>query len=394
MAVFAMAVMIGPAIGPTLGGWIVDNYAWPWIFYINLPVGAVAVSMVMRFVHEPEDIRAANRAQAARERGSLDVAGIVLLAIALSSSQFLLEEGASKDWFHSPMIVACAMIATFALAAFTIQELTHPAPAVNLRLFADPVFLSGSLIGAVMFAILMANMFLLPVFLQELLGYPATHAGLAMMPRALVMMVATPLVGRLYNRVQPRLLVLTGIGFLMASAWMMSGFTAETGGGQVVAALAVQGVGFSFLFVPLTTVALSNVPRSRLADAAGLNSLLRQYGGAAGLAVFATMLGRFTVRAHAGLAGSLDPGRPEVAARLSALQGAFRARGLGESSAMEAALRMLDSGVHREAAVQAFEKAFLLGGVLFLFVLPLLFFLRVSKSPSPPPGAAMAAHAE
>src|SRR5438552_14194741 len=195
MALFAMAVMLGPAFGPTLGGILVDNASWPWIFSINLPVGALGLFMVWRFVHEPEDVRAANAAAAAEQKKHIDWQGIALLSVGLSALQYFLEEGDRNSWFDSRIITACLIVALLALAAFVMRELSARVPAVNLKLFKDPVFSSGTLIGSVMFAMLMANMFLLPVFMQEMLGFTATQSGLNMMPRTLVMFVTVPIVG-------------------------------------------------------------------------------------------------------------------------------------------------------------------------------------------------------
>ncbi len=380
MALFGMAVMVGPAVGPTLGGIIVDNYHWSWIFFLNLPVGALGLFMVWRFVHEPEDIRAANAAAAAEQRRNMDWLGIALLAVGLAALQFFLEEGQQRDWFQSGLIVACASVAAAALGLFAWRELTAPAPAVNLRLFRDTVFTSGTLIGAIMFAILMASMFLLPLFMQEMLGFTATQSGLALMPRVLVMMVITPFVGRIYGKVSPRILVCIGVLFVSYGAWEVSRVTLETSAAGIVAAIVTQGVGFSFLFVPLTTVALSNVPRTRLADATGLNSLLRQVGASVGLAVFATLLSRFGVRAHAALASHVAIDRPEVQSRIAGMTAGFLARGFGPDSAREAALRALDGVVTRQSTVIAFEQVLLLTGLLFVLVLPLLAFLREGRA--------------
>ncbi len=256
MALFGLAVVVGPAAGPALGGYLLDNFSWPWIFYINLPIGLLGIFMVTRFVHEPEDIRAANRARAAEQRKNLDWLGIVLMTVGLASLQYVLEEGSRADWFQSKVIAVCAFLAVFVLAAFIIRELTAPVPAVDLSLFKDRVFLSGTLIGAMMFAILMSITFLLPLFMQELLGFPALASGEALMPRALAMMVGIPLVGRLYNYVQPRILVVLGILLVAFSAFMMSKYTLDTSAHSVVAAIVIQGFGFASLFVPLTTVAL------------------------------------------------------------------------------------------------------------------------------------------
>lgn len=380
MALFGVAVVIGPAFGPTLGGYIVDNYSWEWIFYINLPVGALALFMVHRFVHEPEDIRLANQAMAAEQRANMDWAGIVLLALGVSSLQYVLEEGNRLDWFDSREILAMAAASAVLLAAFIVRELTARVPAVRIRLFLDPVFSSGTLIGSVMFAMLLSLTFLLPVFMQEMLGFTAVQTGMALMPRALTMMLMMPIVGRLYNRVSPRLTVAFGVLLFVTTAVIMSRYTLQTTTRDVVLVLILQGVAFSCLFIPLTTVALANIPRHNLADATGLNSLLRQIGGSIGLAVFASLIPRFDQAARSGLVAHLGVTRPEVAARLARISGFLQGRGYSADQAQQAAGRMLGGLVQRQAAVLSFEKLFLLAGIIFLFVLPLLLFLKAPRT--------------
>jgi DHA2 family multidrug resistance protein len=382
MALFGMAVMLGPAIGPTLGGYIVDNFHWSWIFFINLPVGALGLFMVWRFVHEPEDIRAAYARDAAVARKNLDWIGIALLAAGLAALQYFLEEGQRKDWFQSDLITACAVVFTVALSLFVWRELTAKAPAVNLRLFGDKLFTSGTLIGAVMFAVLLAGMFLLPLFMQELLGFTATQSGFALMPRVLVMMVATPIVGRLYGKVSPRILISLGVGFVCYGAWLLAHITLATTQAGIIHAILFQGLGFALLFVPLTTSALANVPRAQLADATGLNSLLRQVGASIGLAVFATLLDRWGTHARAVLLTHLSPERPEVQERLAAFAARFAQSGMDPLSARDAALRALSGAVTRQAMVIAFEQVFLLTGIVLLATLPLLYFLKMRHAPA------------
>ncbi|MBU8898679.1 MFS transporter [Corallococcus sp. H22C18031201] len=384
MAVFAMAVMVGPAIGPTLGGYIVDNWHWSWIFFINVPVGILGFFMVVRFVHEDEDLRAAAQAEAARQRKHMDWAGIILLCVGLAALQYLLEEGQSHDWFDSALITGCTLLAVTCLIAFVIRELTAVAPAVNLRLFKDPVFASGTMLNSVVFAVLMASMFLLPLFMQELLGFTATQSGLALMPRTLVMLAMMPLAGRMYGRVPARVMVVAGIVLAGLGAYQMGGFSLDTGARNIISAIALQGVGFSLLFVPLSATALSNVPRERMADATGLNSLLRQIGGSVGLAIFATMLTRHTVEAKAAIAAHLTPERVEVAARVAMMQKGLMARGLDVVSAKAASLQMLAGSVSRQAAVLAFDRLFVLAAALFVVVLPLVYFLKAAPSGGAP----------
>jgi len=380
MALFGLAVVVGPAAGPALGGWLLDNYAWQWIFYINLPIGLLGIFMVSRFVHEPEDIRRENLARAEAQRKNLDWQGIALMTIGLASLQYVLEEGSSNDWFSSHKIAIMAFVAVFVLAAFVIRELTAPVPAVDLSLFKDRVFLSGTLIGAVMFAILMSITFLLPLFMQELLGFPALASGQALMPRALAMMFGIPLVGRLYNRVQPRVLVIIGVLLVAFSAYLMSHYTLATSARSVVGAIMIQGFGFAAIFVPLTTVALAGIPRYRLTDATGLNSLLRQIGGSLGLAAFATLLPHFVAAARSGLAAHADPGRPALIARLGALQAGLMSRGLDAGAARTGAARIVDGTLMQQASVLAFERMFLFAGIAFLFVIPLALMLRKSET--------------
>jgi DHA2 family multidrug resistance protein len=376
MAFFGMAVILGPAFGPTLGGYIVDNYSWPWIFYINLPVGVLALFMVQRFVHEAEDIRAANLAAAEKQRKNLDWAGIALLSVGLSTMQYVLEEGQRNNWFESRLIVALSLVSLTVLAGFVLRELTAPAPAVDLSLFGDKIFLSGTLVGAVMFAMLLSITFLLPVFMQELLGFTAMQSGLALMPRSLMMMVAMPIVGRLYNRVSPRLFVAFGICLFFLSAVQMSHYTLQTSAAGIVGTLLLQGVAFACLFIPLTTVALSTIPRPKLADATGLNSLLRQIGGSLGLAAFAALIPRYSAQAMHAMAAHLVAGRPEVEQRLAMMSRVLTSQGAGAGDATRASVRALWGLTLRQATVLTFEKLFLLSGILFLLVMPLLYFLR------------------
>jgi len=379
MALFAIVIMVGPAVGPTLGGWITDNYSWPWIFYINLPIGLVALLAVSRVVHEPADIVRANRQRAETQRDHLDWAGIALMCVTVAFLQYFLEEGQSKDWFEATEIRVAGAIAAVGLAAFIIRELTATAPAVDLRLFRDRTFLAGTAIGGLQFAMLMGSMFMLPVFMQELQGMSATQAGIALIPRTLVMMVVMPVVGRLYNRLPPALMVGIGVLLFAVGSVQFSHMTLDTSMWDLLLPMAVTGVGFAFLFVALTTSALSSIPRHRLADATGLNSFVRQIGGSVGLALFATLLTRYSVAARAGLLPVVTNVRPEIAGFLESARAALVAHGLTLGQAQTGALAALEGRVSIQAMVLAFEKVFFLQGLAFLAALPLLYFLRVQR---------------
>jgi DHA2 family multidrug resistance protein len=383
MALFSMVIMIGPAVGPVLGGWITDNYSWPWIFYINLPVGIIGIMMTMQNVHEPEDVRIAMRARAEIAKKNLDIAGIVLMAIGVASLQYLFEEGSQKDWFDSAQIRIALFVAVLSLVAFVIRELTATAPVVNLKLFKDPTFASSTVIAFLMFGMLMGSMFLLPVFAQESLHYTATLSGIVLMPRTLAMMAVSPFVGRIYNHVQPRIVVGVGVLLFALGSYELSEITLETSATQLILPLVVTGAAFACLFVPLTTAALSNVERHQMADAAGLNSFVRQIGGSIGLSIFATMFTNYAVEGAHGLAPHLSVLRPEVTARLAQITGAFVSRGMDAATAKMMAGRIMGVAMYRQATVLSFDRIFILQGVLFLVVIPVLYFLKVKRTGAP-----------
>jgi len=227
------------------------------------------------------------------------------------------------------------------------------------------------------------GMFLLPVFMQELLGFTALQSGLVLLPRAMIMMVSTPIVGFLYNRVQPRVLIAFGVVCVAAGSWEMGRFTLDTGTRNIIPILLLQGVGFSCLFVPLATVALSYIPRFKMADAAGLNSLFRQFGGSAGLAIYGTLLDRIVAGARAALVVHVDLGRLEVMQRLAGATAALVRRGMDPLSARATAFAALDGSVGRQSAVIGFERVFALTGIAMVVLLPLIFVLRDKAHESP-----------
>ncbi len=376
MALFTVAIMVGPAFGPTLGGLIVDNFHWSWIFFINLPIGVVGLFMVSRFVVEPEDLKAEMRALAARQRKHMDWLGIALLWTTLLAVQYVLEEGQSADWFDSNLIVVLSLVAVFGGAAFILRELTTVVPAVNLRLFQDRTFATGTLVSAATMSVMMSGMFLLPMFMQELLGYTATQSGMALMPRTLAMVVVMPLVGKFYNRFPPMLFAGLGLALCAWGQWGLAGLTLQSGRAEILASILLQGFGLSLLLVPLSTLALSRIPRARLADATGLSSLIRQIGASMGLATLSTLLSRYIVEAHESLKWQLSPDRQEVVGRIGQTVAGGVAHGLDLATAQGLGLGGLAGTVARQGMVLGFEKTFAVGALLFVGCAPLVLLLR------------------
>jgi DHA2 family multidrug resistance protein len=383
MAVFSMVIMVGPAVGPVLGGYITDNMSWPWIFFVNLPVGILGIYLTFRNVHEPADVLVENRARAEVMKKNLDYAGIILMAIAVGAMMYVLEEGAAEDWFDSELIIGLTFLAAVAIVAFIIRELTAVAPVINLRMFRDPTFASGTIIAGIMFAMLMGSMFLLPVFTQELMKFNATQSGIVLLPRTIAMMISSPIVGKLYGRVKPAWLCAIGLILTSFGCWLQATISLQTATSDLFWPLAITGMGFAFLFVPLTTAALANVPRAELAGAAGVNSFIRQIGGSIGLSIFATLFTRYGTRAAAGISSNMTLLRPEVAAPFKLNVASLMARGLSGDMSYAITIKQFGGRAALQGMVIGFDKTFVLQTVAFLAVLPLLFFLRVKPTDGP-----------
>ncbi len=372
MGLYGLAVMVGPAIGPTLGGWITDNYNWPWIFFINIPIGIIGLWMVNQVVHDPPYLKAQ------RGTAGIDAIGIGLLTVGLASLQAVLEEGQNYDWFSSGLIVALTVVAVVALILLVWWELRTPKPAVDLSVLKNASFTTGTLIGGILGVSLYSSMFLLPLYMQELLNYPAMKSGLVLMPRSLVMLVLMPIAGALYNRLGPKIMIGSGLLIAGFAPIMMSRFTLQSGGMDLFWPQVIQGVGFVLIFIALSTAALAGIDRPRMTSATGLYNLIRQLGGSFGTAVFATMLSSMQQSNHAVLAAHINPYNPAFAQRFQMIQQGFIARGIDAWDARMKALAVLERMVSQQAAVLSFERSFFVIGALFFLCLPLIFLLKAA----------------
>ena len=367
MSLYGVAVVLGPAVGPTIGGFIVDNYSWPWIFYINIPVGIVGLFMVWRIVQDPPYLQ--------RFTGKVDWLGLGLLVVGLGALQTLLEQGEQNDWFQSKIDVIYALVAVVSVVMFVVHELTTDAPIVNLRVMNNRTFTTATIVGAALGAVLFSTLFLLPVFAQDFLGYDAMQTGLALMPRSLMLLVTMPLVGALYNRVSPRLFIVAGLALGGVTSILMSRFNLATTYNQILVPQLMQGAAMAVIFIPLSTVALSTIDRRVMGAATGLNNLVRQLGGSFGTAAFASSLGRFANEARMALVAHVTPGDPSVLARIASMQAGLAARGVDAGTARMQALRLIDGQVAREASVLGFERTFFWGAILFFASIPLVLLM-------------------
>jgi DHA2 family multidrug resistance protein len=269
MALFGLGVMVGPTIGPTLGGWLTDNYGWPWIFYINLPVGILAAVMIGTYVHDSIH---------QQKPPSIDYAGIALLAVSVGALQYVLEHGQREDWFDSS------------------RELTTEHPVIDFRVLRHRQMSVGTLLGVMMGVGLYAMSFTLPVFLQSNLHMTAEQTGIIMLPGALATALSMFVVGRMSRRFDPRLLITAGALTFATAAWQLSRVTGESGGGDFFWPLILRGVGLGLMFVPLTTITLAELSPQELPQGTGLYNFFRQLGGSFGIAAIATLLARYTAQ--------------------------------------------------------------------------------------------------
>jgi DHA2 family multidrug resistance protein len=367
MGIYGLGAVLAPAFGPTLGGWITDQYSWPWIFYINVPVGVLNLMLVSRFIEDPPYL--------VRTKGYVDWPGLGLLVLGLGALQLMLEEGERNDWFQSAYIIRLAVIASVGMALFIWRELSTEKPAVNLRILSNLSFSSATAIGGVLGLALNGSLFLLPVFLQNLLGFNAMQSGVTLMPRSVAMGVLMPISGRFYNRLGPRLMVGTGLLIAGYGFYTMSRLTADVGFWNLFWPQLWQGVGFSLIFVSLSTAALSTIPRPRMTAATGLYNVVRQVMGSVGIAIAATTLTTSTVRYREIL--SEDAGASRVGRQsLNSLIGGMMAQGADAYTARKQALEVLEGVVSRQAAVLAYNHVFVLVSALFVIGFPLVFLLR------------------
>jgi DHA2 family multidrug resistance protein len=378
MGIYGLGVVMGPAFGPTLGGWLTDNFSWPWIFYINVPVGVINLFLVQRYLVDPPYL--------ARDKGRMDLLGLLLMSVGLGSLQLMLEKGHREDWLESDFIRVLAVATVLGLALFIWRELKVKRPAVNLRLLKNVTFAAGTFLGGALGIALFASLFLVPLFLQQLLGYPAMDAGLVLMPRSLAMALAMPLAGRLYNRLGPRLLIAMGLLVSAYSFWDFGRLSLQVGFWDMLVPQIWQGLGFGMIFVALSTVSLANVPHPQITAASGLYNVVRQVAGSVGTAWGATALTSNTIAYRGELAQHLTPYGAAVGNWLSGVGAGLASRGGQLFQAPAQALRLLEGQLERQAMMLAFNRVFFMFLVMFLLCLPLALLLRRGKGPAEGPG--------
>ena len=374
MAFYGMGVVVAPVIGPTLGGWITDNYTWRWIFLINIPVGILSLSLTAAMIFDPPHLVRKTFANGLK----LDYIGIGLLTLGLASLEILLDEGQRNDWFGSNMIVAAAVIAVTALVAVVIWELRQEQPVVDFRILANRNF---ALAAVIMYAIgftMYGSTAILPIFLQTILGYTALLSGLVLSPGGIAMMLGMLLVGRLLGRFQARWLIVFGLIVAAAGVFQMSGFNLDVDFRSAMWARTLQALGMAFLFVPINTTAFSAVKPEKLGYATGLMNLFRNIGGSGGIAMVTTIVARRQQFHQEVLVSHLTPLDGGLLPTLNGLAANLVAQGSTSADASVQAQGMLYGIVQRQAAMLAVADTFWVLAVVFLGLIPLVLCLRMT----------------
>jgi DHA2 family multidrug resistance protein len=356
MAVWSMGVMIGPIMGPVLGGWLTENFDWRWVFYVNLPVGLLALGGVWLFM--PEAPRRARR---------FDLFGFALLAIAVGAFQLILDRGEQREWFDAWEIWIEAGLAISALWMFAVHTATAREVVVPLAVFRDRNVMTALIFSAVMGVLLMASMSLMPPMLQHLFGYPIVTTGLVLAPRGIGTLISMGITGRVVGRVDPRLLIAIGLGLTALSLWQMTGFSLGMDMTPVIVSGVVQGLGLGLIFVPLNTIAFATLAPQLRTDASSLLTLIRSLGSSVGISIVTVLLVRNTQVSHA-----------DLAARVTPFDVPLIDPGLAQSigSAGDAALTMLDAEINRQALMISYLNDFKFMMIMTLVAMPLVVLLR------------------
>lgn len=381
-SIFLLGVIVAPTLGPTLGGYITDNASWHWCFFINLPIGIASALLVVAFLHDPPD--------AVRRTGSVDWFGIALLVVGVGCLQYVLEEGNSKDWFESRLLVYLSIAAGLALSVLVWWQLSsrNRLPVVNFRVLANRDLAASILLFVVLGFGLYGGVIIFPLFTQSILGFSPTQTGLAMMPGGIATAVMALVCGRLLTGsrplVDPRVLILGGMVLMLTAMWTMAHLSTAAGEADARYALIIRGLALGLLFTPINNVAFGNLRPQDAQQASGLINLARQLGGSFGIAVLGAFLTRHIAYQRADLVTNLHPGNPAFMERYTAVLGGLTAQGVSPAEAQQKALAILDGTLMRQAAMRAYNDAWMLLFITFIAVAPAVLLLRKPRARSAP----------
>jgi DHA2 family multidrug resistance protein len=371
MAFFGVGIMFGPIVGPLLGGWITDNWSWHWIFFINVPIGILSIIMTFLVIKDPPYMM--------RTRMKMDYVGLLLIAVGLGCLQVVLDKGEREDWFASSLIVWLSVISVIALVLFVWTELRAEAPVVDLKIFENRSFSAGNTIMFFTFFNLFSSIVLLPLYLQTLMGYTATLAGVVLGPGGFATVIALVICGPLVAKINPKGILVFGILTAATALYLMSEFNLLASFEAIMWPRIILGFGLGFFFIPLTNLTLSTVRKEDMGNATAIFNLLRNLGGSFGVAFLTTILARRAQFHQSRLVEHLTPFDMPYRMLLEKGRALFGSRGYGEMLADKFTLGVMYKNLIREATMLAFNDTFFLLSVMMVCLLPLVFILKRGK---------------
>jgi MFS transporter, DHA2 family, multidrug resistance protein len=375
MALWSMTTLIAPVMGPLLGGWITDNISWPWIFFINIPVGVGAALVTWTIFHKRET---------QIKKLPIDSVGLALLVIWVGSLQIMLDKGQELDWFHSQEVVALAVVAAVGLAAFLIWELTEDHPVVDLTLFKRRNFWAGVVSLSVGYGLFFGNVVLLPLWLQQYMGYTSTQAGMVLAPVGVMALILSPVVGKNIAKFDARYFAAFAFMVFGLVLWMRSNFNTQADFGTIMIPTLIQGVAMAFFFIPLMTITLSGLSPDRIAAASGLSNFVRITAGSFGTSIATTLWQDRAAMHHAQLSEYVNLGSSATNQTLSGLS----ASGLSQQQS----LAMVDRLANQQAYMLAASDIFYVSALIFVAMIPLVFLTRHVRAGGAGSDAAAGAH--
>jgi DHA2 family multidrug resistance protein len=373
-AIYGLGVIVGPTLGPPLGGYIVTNFSWPLIFYINIPIGIIATFLTLQFVRSPKYAEKSSRRD-------IDWLGIGLLAATVGSLQYVLEKGQDDDWFNSSTIVILAIVAFFGLYFFIWRELTFRKPIVELRVLKNSNLRVGTILSFIMGFGLYGSTFIIPLYTQQILGWTAEQAGMLMVPAALTTAFMMPVIAQILQRGVPQQ-YLVALGMIMFAVFMFWGYfiiSPDTGSQDFFWMLIFRGAALAFLFIPVTALSLSKLKGFQIGQGAAFTGMMRQLGGSFGIALITTFMARRITTHQAELLGRMNYTNPIIQQKLFALQQGFISKGQASSQALKSAYASIDGMSMKQAAILSYMDIFFWLGGLFLLCVPFVMLVRGNK---------------
>jgi MFS transporter, DHA2 family, multidrug resistance protein len=382
-AMYGMAVVVAPAIGPTLGGYITDNYSWHWIFFINIPIGILSLIMTQRVVFDPIYLKKLKNAAI-----KVDYIGISLIVIGVGFLQYVLDKGQENDWFSSRVITVSLIISVIALVALIVRELTHPDPIMDLRMLGIRNFAIAVTFSFVLGMVLNGSTILLPQFFQTDLGYTAERAGMALSPGGIALAVMMPIAGILATKFDPRVIIAIGFALTSFGLFHVTNIYLGVSFSTMVAYRVIQVIGIPLIFIPISTLNYVGVPREKFNQVSGISNFTRNIGGAIGVSLLNNFITRQGQIQRNSLSAHVNHGNPFFERQLAATTAALKATGVGAAEATHRALAQISAQLDQQANVLGFVNAFWILGALVLLLVPLPFIMR---RPSPEEAKASAA---